>query len=74
MSDEYSIDRSTMWLAIRALRSYAMIGYVDTVIGKKGILTATYLLDINMAFSVQLLLCEKIGEAISPTYKEARGN
>jgi hypothetical protein len=32
--------------------------------------------DIELEFpmSVQLLLCEKIGEAISPTYKEARGN
>ena len=56
MNDEYSNDRSTMWLAIRAFRSYAMIGYFDTVIGKKGILTTTYLHDINMAFSVQLLL------------------
>lgn len=32
--------------------------------------------DIELEFpmSVQLMLCEKIGEAISPTYKEARGN
>ena len=32
--------------------------------------------DIEAEFpmSVQLMLCEKIGEAISPTYKEARGN
>ena len=57
MNDEYSNDRLAMWLAIRAFRSCAMIGYFDTVIGKKGILTTTYLYDINMAFSVQLLLC-----------------
>ena len=56
MNDEYSNDRLTMWLAIRAFRSYAIV-YFDTVIGKKGILTTTYLHDINKAFSVQLLLC-----------------
>ena len=31
-------------------------------------------IEVEFPMSVQLMLCEKIGEAISPTYKESRGN
>lgn len=62
----------------KAMTEARIVEYIKLLIPENpenSLVDLTYA-DIEAEFpmSVQLMLCEKIGEAISPTYKEARGN